>query len=122
VLQSCLHDNGSRYDLHVAVIMPDHVHLVLTPLISSERKEVWSLPAILDAIKGASAHAINRALGQRGSVWQDESFNHVLRSSESLDRKIQYVLDNPARRGLVRVSEEYRWLWHQPLQNPYQPR
>jgi REP element-mobilizing transposase RayT len=77
VLDSCLHDNATRYDLRVAVVMPDHVHLIFSPLINHDRTEVWSLPKIMDAIKGASAHKINRALGRRGRVWQTESFDHV---------------------------------------------
>jgi REP element-mobilizing transposase RayT len=111
VLASCLHDRGSRYELHAAVVMPDHVHLILTPLNDMTRMQVWALPETLDAIKGASAHKINRRIGKRGPVWQDESFDHVLRSSESLDRKIDYVLENPVRSGLVSRARDYRWLW-----------
>jgi len=55
-------------------------------------------------LRGPSAHLINKHLSRRGPVWQQESFDHVLRSSESLDAKIHYVLDNPVRRGLVANS------------------
>lgn len=65
----------------------------------------------MDAIKGASSHIINKKLGSHGPVWQDESFDHVLRSSESLEQKIQYVVENPVGRGLVRDESEYPWLW-----------
>lgn len=111
VLDSCLHDNGSHYDLKVAVVMPDHVHLIFTPLIDYEAMEVSSLARIMDAIKGASAHRINKALHRNGRVWQPESFDHVLRCSENLDAKIQYLVENPVRRGLARHSHEYPWLW-----------
>ena len=102
VLDSCLHDNVKKLDLKVAVVMPDHVHLIFTALIDHQAMEVWSLARIMDAIKGASAHRINDALGRKGRVWQAESFDHVLRSSESLDAKVQYLLDNPVRQGLAR--------------------
>jgi len=75
----------------------------------------------MDAIKGASAHKINRKLGHAGRVWQTESFDRVLRSSESLDAKIQYILDNPVRKGLASQWTEYRWLWHRPPDNPFKP-
>jgi len=75
----------------------------------------------MDAVKGASAHLINKNLSRRGPVWQQESFDHVLRSSETLDAKIQYVLENPVRRGLAANSAEYRWLWCRPFPNPYRP-
>ena len=81
--------------------MLDHVHLILTPLVDDVHREVNALFRIMAAIKGASAHAMNRRMATTGTVWQEESFDHVLRSSESLDQKIEYVLQNPARRGLV---------------------
>ncbi len=111
VLNCCRHDNGKKFDLLAAVVMPDHVHVILVPLVNTDGMEVYSLAQITDAIKGASAHKINRFFGRRGHVWQAESFDHVLRSSESLDQKIQYVLDNPIRRGLVRSTAEYPWVF-----------
>jgi REP element-mobilizing transposase RayT len=119
VLASCLHDNGTKFDLRVAVVMPDHVHMIFTPLINREAMEVYSLAEIMDAVKGASAHKVNRALGRRGRVWQPESFDHVLRSSENLDAKIGYVLENPVRLGLVDVWTQYSWIWKKPFVNIY---
>jgi REP element-mobilizing transposase RayT len=115
VLACCLHDHGTKYHLHVAVVMPDHAHLILTPLTDDARQLVVSLSEIMKAIKGASAHAINHRLGRDGTLWQQESFDHVLRSAGSLDGKIRYVLENPARRSLVNDWQEYRWLWREPL-------
>ena len=63
VLQHCLHDHGKRYQLHAAVVMPDHVHLLLTPL-QDEQGWPCTLPSILKLLKGASARSINQqALG-----------------------------------------------------------
>jgi REP element-mobilizing transposase RayT len=121
VLACCLHNNEKKFDLKVAVVMPDRVHLIFTPLIDHEAMEVFSLAKIMDAVKGASAHKINEALPRNGRVWQPESFDHVLRTSESLDAKIQYLLDNPVRRGLVRESSDYPWLWKKPFVNPFAP-
>jgi REP element-mobilizing transposase RayT len=97
--------------LQVIVVMPDHVHLIFTPLVNEQRMEVCSLSEIIDAIKGASAHKINKILGRKGKVWQTESFDHVLRCSESLDQKIEYLRQNPVRRGLVSNWEDYSWIW-----------
>jgi REP element-mobilizing transposase RayT len=121
VLGCCQHDDGIRYKLHVAVVMPDHVHIVLTPLVDPARQLVVSLAEIMKGIKGSSAHALNHRMGQGGTVWQEESFDRVLRSSESLDAKIEYVLNNPVRKGLVSDWHHYPWLWHQPFMNPYAP-
>lgn len=121
VLGCCLHDNDKKIRLHVAAVMPEHVHLIFTPLINEARRDVFSLGEIMDAIKGASAHKVNQLLKRSGKVWQTESFDHVLRSSESIDQKIQYVLENPVRRGLVTRYDDYPWLWHQAFPSPYSP-
>lgn len=91
--------------------MPDHVHMIFTPLINQVANAVYSLGEITDAIKGASAHLVNRKLNRSGKVWQMESFDRVLRSSENLDEKIDYILNNPVRRELVAAPEDYPWLW-----------
>jgi len=50
-------------------------------------------------------------LGRKGQIWQEESFDRVLRSSEKLDEKVDYILTNPVRKGLVSSPEEYDWTW-----------
>jgi REP element-mobilizing transposase RayT len=99
--------------------MPDHVHMIFTPLVNHRAMEVYSLAEITDAIKGASAHKVNQAMERHGQVWQPESFDHVLRSSESLLHKVQYVLENPVRQGLAPRWESYPWIWQKPFPNPY---
>jgi len=99
--------------------MPDRVHMTLTPLrtaqpgaaVPHEQTAYFTFEEILGGIKGASAHAINRLLGRSGAVWQDESFDHVLRSTESLIEKTEYLSQNLVRKGLVAVPEDYPCLW-----------
>jgi REP element-mobilizing transposase RayT len=110
ILQHCSHDNGKRYELHAAVVMPDHVHLLLSPL-RDEKGWPYSLPTILKALKGTSARSVNKLSGASGTVWQEESFDHVLRSQESFEEKLEYLRQNPVRRGLVKRPEDYKWLW-----------
>jgi len=113
VLQHCLHDHGKRYQLHATVVMPDHVHLLLTPL-RDEEGWPYALPSILKLLKGTSARSINRLLGSCGPVWREESFDHALRSQESLAQKLEYLRQNPVRRGLAAKPEDYPWLWVEP--------
>jgi REP element-mobilizing transposase RayT len=62
-----------RYELHSFVVMPNHVHLLVTPRVVSTR---W-----LGPLKGFTSHAANRILGRHGvPFWQDESYDHVVRS------------------------------------------
>src|SRR5258708_6983600 len=83
VLKHCLRENGLRIDLRAVVIMPDHVHMLLTPL-RDQNGSPYPTHKILKMIKGTSARDVNKLLGSAGPVWQDESFDHVLRSLESL--------------------------------------
>lgn len=110
VLRHCMHDHGRRFLLHAVVVMPDHVHLLLTPLRDPEGKP-HSLASILKALEGTTARAINKLMGRGGPVWQEESFDHVLRSDESFEEKLEYIRQNPVQRGLVKKPEDYRWLW-----------
>ena len=116
VLDHSLHENGKRIDLFAAAVMPDHVHLLFTPL----RDETgWPFPLveIMQSLKSATAHRINQLLHRSGPVWQEESFDHVLRSDESLKLKCEYIRQNPVRQGLVQKPEDYRWLWVNPKFN-----
>ncbi len=89
--------------------MPDHVHLILTPLYDPDR--LYSVAEIMQGIKGTSAHKINHLLNRSGQVRQCESFDRVLRREESIHAKVEYMVQNAVRAGLVRTAEEYRWLW-----------
>ena len=112
VLEHCLHDHGVTLHVHAVVVMPDHVHMIFTPL-EDPRGNPYGLAEIMNGIKGASAHRVNRALGRRGHVWQDESHDHVLRSHESRRDKSEYICQNPVRKGLVGHADGYRWLWRE---------
>jgi REP element-mobilizing transposase RayT len=104
---------AGRIHLHAAVVMPDHVHLLLAPF---RDKDDWAFPVvdILQCLKGATAHRINKLLHRSGPVWEEESFDHVLRSDESLKEKREYIRQNPVQAGLVGRAEDYKWLWVNP--------
>ena len=110
VLETCIELDGKKIELHAAAVMPNHVHLIFTPLRDATGYE-FRLAEILHAIKSYSAHVINKRLKRKGHVWLDESFDHVLRSDEKLQAKIEYLRQNPVQRGLVKFASNYRWLW-----------
>ena len=112
VLEHCLHDHEVKLLVHGAVVMPDHVHMIFSSL-TDELGNPFGLAEIMNSIKGASAHSINKALNRRGPVWQREFFDHVLRSDESARSKAEYICDNPVRKGLVTEAGDYPWLWRE---------
>jgi REP element-mobilizing transposase RayT len=85
--------------------MPDHVHLVLSPMMEREQK----LSKVMQRWKSSSKQRLNKA-GVEGIVWQSEFFDRLLRSDESLTDKWRYVEMNPVRAGLCASSGEYPYL------------
>jgi transposase IS200 family protein len=81
--------DGERYELGPHVVMPNHVHVVVTPAPD------FDLTDIVHSWKSFSANQINTMLSRRGGLWQKESFDHIVRSSDQLDRIDAYIRDNP---------------------------
>jgi putative DNA methylase len=108
VIDTCLARDGRVYQLHAVVVMPEHVHMLFTPLPGTDGG-IYSIPEIMHGVKGESAHRINKALNRSGSVWQAESFDHIPRTEEQ--GTLEYIRQNPVRRGLARKPEDYPWLW-----------
>jgi putative DNA methylase len=91
-----------HYTLHAFVVMPNHVHLLVTPAVP--------LPRLTKSLKGITAKRANAILGLTGvTFWQDESYDHVVRSQREFARIRSYIEDNPARAGLVKDASAYRW-------------
>ncbi len=95
VADALLHFDGERYKLGEWVVMPNHVHLLVTP------KNGHELTDILHSWKSFSANEINELLGLSGQLWQHESFDHIVRSQEELERIEQYIRDNPKKAGIT---------------------
>ena len=110
-LRHCLFEDEKRIELHACVIMPTHVHLLFTAL-EDESGYPFSLARIMKSIKGVSARHINKLLGRRGQLWQDESFDRIMRAGE-FQNKLEYIITNPISAGLVEKLGQYRWLWLQ---------
>jgi REP element-mobilizing transposase RayT len=90
------------YRLLAWVIMPNHVHVALEPRVP--------MPTIMRWLKGRTSRMANRILGRTGMpFWQDESFDHWVRSAEELQELIDYVEGNPVKAGLVEAKEQWPW-------------
>ena len=96
IVQDCLlRFDGRRLWLHAAVIMPNHVHLLLEPVAGNELSE------LLKGIKGASARKANQILGNTGAAfWMDESYDHIVRSERQRQHFIRYIMENPVKAKL----------------------
>ncbi len=116
VLKSILYAHEQRqYQLYAGCVMPDHVHLLFEPQIKEQDKDgnpvFWSLSEILQGIKSASAHNINKVSGQKEHVWEKESMDRMIRGQSDMEEKFHYLCRNPWDAGIVPVTENYPWLW-----------
>jgi putative transposase len=106
VVETCVAGSGLKFELYGLVVMPDHVHLALVPVYLPDGP--IPIAEIMQTIKGASAHRINRLLNRRG---KEESFDRALRKEEHVQEKLFYMLENPVRAGLVGNPLDYPWIW-----------
>jgi putative transposase len=90
------------YRLHAWVVMPNHVHMVMTPQ--------HAFPEVMRWLKWTTARRANPILERTGMpFWQDESFDHWIRDEQDFGRIVQYVEWNPVAAGLVDTAEQWPW-------------
>jgi putative transposase len=102
-----LQDNRrkGRYLLHEFVIMPDHFHLIVTPV------EVIPLEKTLQYIKGGFSFRVKKELAFQRLVWQESFTNHRIRDAEDYQRHREYIHLNPVEASLVKKASEYPYSW-----------
>ena len=83
------------YQLHEFVLMPDHLHLLLTP------SETTSLEKAVQLIKGGSSHRIHRERNHKMEIWQEGFYDWTIRGGDDWQTKVEYIRMNPARAKLV---------------------
>ncbi len=90
------------YQIGGWVVMPNHVHLLILPLVR--------IPVLMRWLKGSTARKANQVLGRSGHpFWQDESWDHYLRRSTEYERIKAYIGHNPVSAGLAISAESWRW-------------
>jgi putative transposase len=107
VLEHVKSGHGRFYNLAAATVMPDHVHLLFKP------NGEFTLPRIMKGVKGVSARLLNEHRRTTGQVWQEESWDRIIRDVAEFDEKLQYMYNNPVKAGLVSDPDAYDgWLYN----------
>ena len=100
-----IHYNASvlrHYELHALVVMPNHVHVLVTPTLA--------LCKLTKSLKGITAKRANARMSLTGSpFWQEESYDHLVRNQREFEKIRWYIEKNPVRAGLVGDASQYRW-------------
>jgi len=92
--QAIQYFDGQRYRLHAWVIMPNHVHV----LLSAGRGE--SMSGIMHSWKSFTAKRANAILGRQGTFWQREYFDRKIRDLRHFSNAVEYIHNNPVKAGL----------------------
>jgi REP element-mobilizing transposase RayT len=97
-----------KYKLHAWVIMPNHVHLLLTP------KEGHSLSGIVHSCKSYTSQKANKLLKRTGRFWFPEPFDRFIRDHEHFEKAFNYIERNPVKAGLCENQSDWRYssAWH----------
>ena len=96
------HYDGPGYCLHAYVIMPDHLHLLLTTLDTIEGS--------MQLIKGGFSFRAKRELNWNGEIWQKGFTDHRIRDEEDWGRHLEYIRKNPLDARLVSGELEYEYM------------
>jgi REP element-mobilizing transposase RayT len=96
VHQAMQHFHGQRYELGASVVMPNHVHCIVRPFPHLQVK----LEDLLGGWKSYTSRRIQTALGKNGPLWQEESYDRIIRDEEHLWRCLQYIGVNPRKANL----------------------
>ena len=89
--------DAGKYLLHEFVVMPDHLHLLITPA------EEIALERAVQFVKGGFSFRLK----SRWAVWQESFTNHRVRDLEDIGNHREYIWMNPVRARLAGRPEDY---------------
>jgi putative transposase len=101
VVDSLMHFDGDRYLMTDFIIMPNHIHLMAA--FADEN----GVLAQCESWKHFTASRINQILGKKGRYWQQDGFDHLVRSVEQFAYFRGYIAENPKKAGLDPISCRY---------------
>jgi putative transposase len=99
LIDALYHYRGTAYLLHEFVIVPDHIHVLMTPLTSLEKA--------VQFIKGGFSFRAKKELGSNMEVWQKGFQDHRIRDAGDYAHHIRYIHENPVRRHLCERASDY---------------
>lgn len=111
IISESMHfNNDKKYQLHAYCVMPNHVHVLITPYANqTELKK--TLSDVTYSWKRLTALEINKYLTRQGALWASESYDHVVRNETEFSKIIAYILNNPVKANLVEKWHDWQGSW-----------
>jgi putative transposase len=91
----------SKYLLHEFVVMPEHIHLLITPALGV------TIERVMQFIKGGYSYRVGKELGSRTEIWQQSFTDHRIRDEGDFFRHRDYIRENPVKRRLAETPHAY---------------
>ena len=98
-IDTLYHYRGTAYQLHEFVVMPDHIHVLITPSASLERA--------VQFIKGGFSFRAKKELNSNLEVWQEGFQDHRIRDARDYAEHVIYIHQNPVQAGYCQSAEEF---------------
>ena len=102
VKSAIMYFETERYDLYTYVVMDDHVHVLF------KQVKNHAVKAVLHSWKSFTSHELVKKFGRESPVWQDESFDRIIRNEAEFAQKANYILSNPWERWPY--IDDYSWV------------
>ncbi len=93
--------DGERYNLISWIIMPNHGHILLTPMAP------FAVADIMHSIKSYTAHNANKILARSGQFWAKEYFDRYIRDHKHFANTVNYIENNPVKAGLCHSPKKW---------------
>lgn len=100
---SLLHFQDQHHFTSCFVVMPNHIHAVIRPMPGFELEDC------LKRVKRYVSRQVNKALDQEGALWEEESYDRIIRDEEHLWNVVQYLGRNPGKAGIP-IARWVRWI------------
>ena len=95
-----------RCEVHAYVLMPNHVHLLVTPRAS------LAVSKMMQSLGGRYVRHVNVTHGRSGTLWGGRYRASIVESERYLMTCYRYIEMNPVRANMVRQAADYRWSSH----------
>jgi putative transposase len=99
LIDTIYHYRGTAYLLHAFVVMPDHIHVLLTPETSLEKT--------VQFIKGGFSYRAKKEMGSNMEVWQKGFSDHRIRDLADYDGHVVFIYENPVRKRFCERASEF---------------
>jgi putative transposase len=99
LIETLYHYCGTAYLLHEFVVMPDHIHVLITPLTSLEKA--------VQFIKGGFSYRAKKELASNMEIWQKGFSDHRIRDANDYTLHVSYIHQNPVKDRFCERPEEF---------------